>query len=111
MKDLSVTQKRCFELARVIRDGSSGLKFEMHQYMNSCGTAGCIAGHALFLYDEEFFWYCTTHDTPIRTESDRAGDLLGLTEREADYLFHNYDHTPDTAAASLEALAKEQGGV
>ena len=106
MKDLKTTQKRCLELARVIRDGSTGLAFDMDTYVSSCGTTGCVAGQALFMYDRAGFRAARDGRCHSTFERDRATELLGLTEAQRDRLFYNWGHTPESAAVELEHYAK-----
>ncbi len=101
-KSFTVEQLRCLELARIIREGLPGVKFKMCHW-GHCGTAGCIAGHAVFVYAPE----------------KRRGDvravaraLLGVTEEQTGELFCALntpvslgDITPAMAAATLENYA------
>ncbi len=82
MKDLTVEQKRCLELARIIREGLEGVKFDMCwvQARLACGTSGCIAGYAIAKYLPEIW-------AGEHANSRHAEKLLGLTTDEATALF------------------------
>ncbi len=102
MKDLSVTQKRCLELARIIREGLPGVRFDMCTW-GHCGTAGCIGGYAVAVYGKD-----NTADGIKRS----AAKLLGVTEHQAGQLFYADDApvalsdiTPEMAGATLENFA------
>lgn len=107
MKNLSVTSKRCLELAHVIRSGSTGLRLDMGSYVNNCGTAACVAGHALYLYDRKLFNDSQLNLTKGFSERDRAKELLGLTDDQALPLFGYSPKTPKWVAEKLEQYAME----
>ncbi len=101
MKDLTVTQKRCLELARIIREGLPGVRFNMCITQNDCGTSGCIAGHAVAVYRPEIWRKGHVH-------SLQAVEILGLSKEEHEALFfpdRMLFVTPAMAAATLERFA------
>lgn len=108
MKDLTVTQKRCLELARIIREGLEGVRFDMGQFCGQCGAAACIGGHAVAVYEPQLFRSSTTER--IKT---LARGLLGLSSIQTEQLFFAIDLevdtlqeiTPAMAAATLERFA------
>ena len=64
---------------------------------HKCGTTGCIAGHAIALFDVGYvnsIWL-----------GQHAGALLGLSMREHAELFTDYKLTRFTAAEELRRLA------
>ena len=68
-------------MSAVILRGSA--RMDVTLMTGECGTVGCIAGHALCLFDPENkktqgYW------------SDRASHLLGLSVTEGDHLFQHY---------------------
>ncbi len=106
MKDLSTTQKRCLELARIIREGLEGVEFDMREW-GECGTVGCIAGYACVVYDKPT-WLLRNSVRTFRS----AKKLLGLSWWQSLQLFCLVGRgrklrniTPATAAAVLEGYA------
>ncbi len=105
MKDLTVTQKRCLELARIIREGLPGVRFDMASFSNQCGTAGCIGGYAVAQYSPVV--WLTRNVVTIMFE---ARGLLGLEYEQSGQMFAPWFHggpfqgdiTPAMAAATLE---------
>ena len=105
MKDLTTEQKRCLELARVIRDGIPGLKFDMQEW---CGTTACIAGYAVSFYAPNL-WE-ESYRGLLCDVSGKAAKLLGLNKDEAERLFtpesdFGMEATREVAAATLERFA------
>lgn len=126
-----MNKKRILKLADVIETeaGQHGLGFNMDTYLNSvdkdisghnCGTVACIAGWTTFLFDPR-----GRLRSPARASKDAiaannsstrtgdfhntAGDILGLTEIEANELFLPSafdDPTPAQAAKVLRHLAE-----
>ena len=85
MKDLTVEQKRCLELARIIREGLPGVRFDMNEWGGKsfeCDTPACIAGYACAVYDKTAW---LSRDFARIRES--AGELLGLSKETNDQLF------------------------
>ncbi len=105
MKDLSITEKRCLELARIIRtDALKGLIYYQGAFCEEreCGTAACVAGYAVAQYDPGL--WLDGYDDDVEK---RARELLGLDEDEGDQMFwSNYDATREQAAAMLENYVK-----
>ena len=107
-KPFTVEQLRCLELARIIREGLEGVRFNMQTFRNSCGTAGCIGGHAVAIYAPEI--WATGSGCDVKAP---AKELLGLTIGQAEELFFvsgmqwedMKDITPAMAAATLENFA------
>ena len=104
MKDLTTEQKRCLELARVIREGIPGLRFNMEDW---CGTTACIAGYAVAHYDPELWG--RPYGEKLGAICDRAAELLGLDLTTAERLFapvgEGMAATREVAAATLERFA------
>lgn len=50
---------------------------------HDCDTVACIAGHAVFLKEK----HCTSSPPSTKNYFNTARDWLGLTDREAGYLF------------------------
>lgn len=105
-KHFTVEQLRCLELSRIIRQGLPGIEFDMETVRNTCGTAGCIAGFAVAVYDRKT-WDAGHFHTDI------AARLLGLNERQQDELFFPVlsdgtgacsQITADEAAIALESV-------
>ncbi len=107
-KSFTVEQLRCLELARIIREGLEGVRFDMQTFRGYCGTAGCLAGYAIAVYAPELWAAVSACD--IKLPAQR---LLGLTDRQAEELFYvegvNFSElkkiTPAMAAATLENYA------
>ena len=108
-KHFGVTQLRCLELARIIREGLEGVRFDMASFSNECGTAACIGGYAVAQYSP-VLWQ-TRDLVAIRHEAQR---LLGLVDDEqSGQMFAPWfygwsfetDITPAMAAATLENYA------
>lgn len=59
-----------------LRAGHEGFAFRMDVVMSCCRTAGCIAGHAIALYQPTMAPDCSL-----------AGKLLGLTPEQSENLF------------------------
>ena len=104
-KAFTVTQLRCLELSRKIREGLPGMRFDMRDW-GHCGTSGCIAGHAVAVYAPDSW--------ELRTRSNIepvARQLLGLSESEGRRLFTPREPedyaliTPAMAASVLENFA------
>ena len=101
-----LSQLRCLELSRIIRTGLPGIEFDMGVVRNTCGTAGCIAGFAVAVYERSRWDAGGFH-------SDHAARLLGLSSRQADELFFPVSTegmgacsgiTADQAANALESV-------
>ena len=109
-KPFTVEQLRCLELARIIREGLPEVRFDMSNYRNRCGTAGCIGGHAIAFYVSNL-WQTTS--VPVLELEDAAIMLLGVHGPQAMQLFAPWycggpnpsDITPAMAAATLENFA------
>ena len=100
-KQFTVTELRCLELSRIIREGLPGVKFDMEVFWAECGTAACIAGYAVAKYDHNL--WKSGDDKEIEC---RAKNLLGLSLGQSLELFWgHYDVTPAMAAATLENYA------
>jgi hypothetical protein len=57
------------------------------EFLNEeCGTAACIAGHAVHLFGGDEDWECVTANSGWATH-DVASGLLGLSHTQASYLF------------------------
>jgi len=100
-KPFTVEQLRCLELARIIREGLEGVRFNMLITQSECGTAGCIAGHAIAVYRPEIW-------RRLEARSWLANPILGLSSEEGKALFFPdgmQDITPAMAAATLERFA------
>ncbi len=104
MKDLSITQKRCLELARIIREGLPDMVFDMayfRQPLVCCKTAGCIAGYATAMYAPKVWEHGDDGEIMVT-----AKKLLGLSGHQVFEMFHTRaDATPQQAAAALENYA------
>ena len=104
----TVEQLRCLELSAIIREELEGVELNMACYRGYCGSAGCIAGHTIALYDPEA-WEEGVWDT----FHYKATNLLGLSTRQASALFIPWQNggpaltaiTPAMAAATLENFA------
>lgn len=96
--------------------------FNMEQVAirNECGTAMCIAGHALDLAGYKFEFDENGFDVGLRTPrggKTRKGRLqiaakvMGLNYRDVAYpLFHEFDiRTPKQAAARIQELIQSAG--
>ena len=107
-KPFTVEQLRCLELARIIREGASGIDLVMSDYRNYCGTAACIAGLACAVYDKSAWQANDGNEMHVS-----ACNLLGLAVEPANRLFAPWvftgpepdDITPEMAAATLERFA------
>lgn len=107
-RQLTVEQLRCLEISAVIRKGLEGIKFDMRKFKNHCGTAGCIGGYTVAVYDP----VCWAQASNIQIR-DRAAKLLGLSPEQKRELFFGGNMlwedvikiTPDMAAAALDSLA------
>ena len=106
-KSFTVEQLRCLELARIIREGLEGVRFDMTLVHGDCGTAGCIAGYAIAKYRPDICAGTFPH-------SGHAREILGLTIEQAERLFfpglssgeiYCSDITSAMAAATLENYA------
>lgn len=79
---------------------SPGFPKEAGELLKSCGTVGCIAGHAAALFKPK---------TASRDVPEVARCLLGLTPGQAECLFLNWDGTYTTdnwyAAKVIDHLA------
>ena len=64
--------------------------FSMREFMNECGSPSCIAGYALHAHGEEI--------DGVPDVAGRAGELLGLSERQQRLLFE-----PNIACAWFDA--------
>jgi hypothetical protein len=78
-----------------------------------CGTTGCVAGWAVILGDDPKtkvygFWRdaLQTPDGKHVQVMARARELLGLSEKQADYLFEG-DRTREEVLEALDALIKD----
>lgn len=105
MKNRTVEDKRCLEVARIIRSGVGEIKFRMSTYKNDCGSAGCIAGHAIYQYkrdvwDGEVFFHNTLY-------FETARELLGLSKEKALEMFVPWDHGgPESSAIDRDRAAR-----
>ncbi len=108
-KPFTVEQLRCLELARIIREGLEGVRFDMQSFSKDCGTAGCIGGYAVAQYSPAI--WRTQSAVAIRHE---ATQLLGFMDSDqSDQMFapwffsgpHPSGITPAMAAATLENYA------
>ena len=110
-KPFTVEQLRCLELARIIREGLPGVKFNMNTYCrrrDDCETAGCIAGYACAAYDSAA-WQSGSQEEIVPS----ATKLLGLSVGQTNALFEPWlnggptapDIPPAMAAATLERFA------
>ena len=83
-----------------------------------CGTAGCIAGHAVAVFEPDF-WRQFLSGKPVGSVKGKAAEILGLTADEAGGLFVGEGYlaerlwpnkggwsfvTPDQAADALLSL-------
>jgi hypothetical protein len=78
--------------------------------IDSCGTAYCLAGHAVLLAGYEFVWESPDMAANVALPGELAADavfaghkaqeLLGLTRYEAERLFHS-----DNSLADLWAMS------
>ena len=105
MKDITVEQKRCLELARIIREGLPGVIFSMNAFREdtSCGTTACIAGHAVAVYAPNVWRLKKTEKI-----DETAQRLLGLDDVDKLNLFYGHygpAYGPKAAAAVLENFA------
>ncbi len=109
-KPFTVEQLRCLELARIIREGIPGVRFDMGTYRlrgEGCTTAGCVAGLACAVYDAPT-WQSGSEGGIVRS----ARKILGLSKQQSDRLFEPWfysgpqphDITPAIAAATLTNL-------
>ena len=107
-KPFTVEQLRCLELARIIREGLEGVRFDMTLVHDDCRTAGCIAGYAIAKYRPDIWAGPFAH-------SGHAQEILGLTSKQVEGLFFpdelpggiDLDKiTPAMAAATLERFAR-----
>lgn len=82
----------------------------------TCGTAACIAGHAVYLWKDDLPFKPDPSKPIGRDENvyDMGKEILGLPTRQADYLFMGYWSprpihaiTPQEAAAELRRMAGE----
>ena len=106
-------------VAEAIR-AESLMEFDISSWgkKTDCGTAGCIAGHAVAVFAPDF-WRLHLRGEPVGLVKDKAAEILGLTEEEADGLFVGSDDgedpiwpsqvawamaTPDQAADALLSL-------
>lgn len=112
-----MNRERMLELADAIENRTLDREFDMrsfcrdrdqHDVDTSCGTAGCIAGWACWLFTEG----TTVQYDDIETV---AIGLLDLTGTEADSLFHGWwspeilpNITAEDAAAELRRLASQE---
>jgi len=107
-KAFTVEQLRCLELARIIREGLEGVRFDMCEYRSACGTAGCIGGYAIARYEPAIWQH--GHELGYR---NIAKKLLGLKENAVEQMFAPWyfdgpapnDITPAMAATTLENYA------
>ncbi len=108
-KSFTVEQLRCLELARIIREGLEGVRFDMVSFSHRCGTAACIGGYAVAQYSP-VLWQ--TRD--LVAIGDEAQRLLGLVDGEqSGQMFapwssggpKSQDITPAMAADTLEHYA------
>ena len=112
-KPFTVEQLRCLELARIIREGLEGVRFDMGVIRNYCGTAGCIAGYVVAVYDPLLFKSGLGDHRSHKKIELRAQELLGVSDEQHDNLFYAVespydklrDITPAMAAATLENYA------
>lgn len=56
---------------------------------NYCGTPSCIAGHIVALFDKEMHAKIIAKNGEVNHTAmmDHAGELIGLDEKQADWLF------------------------
>src|SRR3982751_4229012 len=62
--------------------------FDMATVLNHCGTAGCIMGQAIMLFDRPKLEEAIKFDLIGLGAPSLARELLGLDEREAQELFY-----------------------
>ena len=74
-------------VAEAIRAGEL-MMFDISTWgeINDCGTAGCIAGYAVAIFDNDM-WCDYLRDDEIGDVEAKAAEILGLTADEADGLF------------------------
>ena len=74
-------------VAEAIRAGEL-MEFDISSWgkKTDCGTAGCIAGHAVAVFAPDF-WRLHLRGEPVGLVKDKAAEILGLTEEEAHGLF------------------------
>ena len=73
-----------------------------------CGTAACVAGHAVALLGTDEHRVMVTDDPEVA--EPLARDLLGLTPEQGNELFYGPWNHPRAAAAALgRALAAHEG--
>jgi len=109
---------RLYALADMIEHGWNGMGFDMEEWaeVTTCGTTGCIAGHAIAAWEPEYWAALLGPSIPAWMEKVRthgevlvvAARLLGLTKERAFRLFHNKSLTRKTAAARLREIAAEK---
>ena len=115
--------KRRRTVADALREESL-MKFNISTWgeKNSCGTSACIAGYAVAIFDNEMWLNFLRDGTAVMDIENKAAEILGLTEEEADGLFLNigplaqtiwtsriyYDNeiTSDLAANTLMAMPR-----
>lgn len=84
-----MNKEKILQLADAIEQGLKDVKFDMMYFgeKNRCGTFGCIAGHAVALFNPET-WQSRLEGYIIgRGIFEGARDLLELTHHEATELF------------------------
>jgi hypothetical protein len=100
---------------QIEKDGPDVPKFNMDHYIEGdpgdppCETAGCIAGHAVFMLDRATWDAVLEIADPIKRNqviNDRARELLGLGFLQTDALFRlGYSGYSTLSAKEPDALA------
>ena len=111
------------ERRRIVADAIRAetlMKFDMSSWgeIKDCGTAGCIAGYAVAIFDNDM-WSNYLRDDSTGDIEAKAAEILGLSEAEVDGLFVGEGYlaerlwpnkggwsfaTPDQAADALLSL-------
>ena len=74
-------------VAEAIRAGEL-MEFDISSWgvKTDCETRGCIAGHAVAVFEPDF-WRQFLSGKPVGSVKDKAAEILGLSEEEAHGLF------------------------
>ena len=99
-KQFTVTELRCLELSRIIREGLPGIRFDMSDFRDYCGTAACIAGLARVAYDKTI-WRPGNGFKIFGS----ARSLLGLSHEQATDLFMPWEREGPEAPDITPAMA------
>lgn len=108
MDNQEMFEQRRMELADRILAHPNKFKMSLWGYRTSCGTVGCLAGHAALQAEDEglctISWLGSSFDSVAlpnemrKNVDDFARDYLGLPNRN---LFYQFSLTPETAAKAL----------